>query len=194
VIEAFEGQYQRICLSARRLADFVKQHKIKGGFFRVGEINRIIRYAETDDKNPEIIDEAIELLLDYSASFDRDISQRILSHWQWIWEEPAEGFKAYYSLLPSSLVIDKLNKATAIRDYRCIKKWYREAVEDLDKAFLEIKSARKDLLSADTLNDPGFVLVEQDMHLVEAINWDIEEPNMTPETLEDYLDDYRYSK
>jgi hypothetical protein len=136
------------------------------------------------------VDSAMALLKKYNASFDRILPTNFTITKK-SWDDPSRSLSDCYAFLPSSLSIYKLEKAITLRDYRNFKMWYPEAIDELDKYFLEIRAARKELFDSDTLQNPGIILEENDRHI------DVEETSLTdilPITLGDYLDQYPWSK
>ena len=129
-------------------------------------MNRMSIYQDTIDEM-ETLAPLIDMLRQYLAAFDRDIPDEMSSQFQ----RSERRLKRVYATTEMSVMVDKVIEAYDMENMRPILRWYKEAVDELDKQFFVIRKARRELFDFDFRGCPGIVLEEQDMHLDEPAGW-----------------------
>jgi hypothetical protein len=90
-------------------------------------------------------------------------------------------FQEHYGTLPAESAIGQLNENITATSRRRFFELFRVAFDDLDRQYLEIVRARKQLYKWDTLNEPGCGIWADDTSLCsEIVNWDVLEPELGP--------------
>jgi hypothetical protein len=178
VVEALEAQYQRISEAATNIAEYIKDEKTKQGLFdaffsrKAFFASEYILYdGHWQDWDGDMGATGIRILQEYAASFQRDVPDELLQQF----EPEQRRLNALYSTVEPLKSVKKVILAYDAKNFRPLCRLFREAVDELDKRFLGIRKAREGLLAFDTKNCPGVVLEQLDMHLVEPVNWKVNE-------------------
>ncbi|EPE25351.1 hypothetical protein GLAREA_01263 [Glarea lozoyensis ATCC 20868] len=160
--------------AAGNIAEYIKDHKMKGGMFDSRHDADYVDYRFNWDG--EIGVTGIQRLKEYADSFQRDVPDELLPQF----EVQERRLKALYSQVEPLRSVDQVLLAHDMKDPSNILQLYRAAVDELDKKYLAIRAAREELWSFDTKGCPGVILDELDMHLVEPVNWKVHENRNSP--------------
>ena len=139
VLSYLEPQYQRISAAAIQVCEFVKAYKRKGLLFS--------SEAESFFLASFVAARALLLLEEYARSSVRDVpfhTQVNITRWK-------REFNSEYETLEREKLLSKLNKVMeSTRVNRTnFYQLFRDAVDNMDKQYLEIRAARKQLFEHD---------------------------------------------
>jgi hypothetical protein len=175
VLEYLEPQYQRIVAQAAAMAEFVKDENRRRG-------RGWPSLFQGSDYPPErdFVTTCIMYLEDYAATFVRDVPSYTKFHIR----KEKEEFDFAYSTLEREMTMAMLYNIQALRSMvyatREWRKWFKGAVDDMDKQYLAIRKARKALLDFDADDDYGCDIDLELWRCDEMINWGTTEPNLHP--------------
>jgi hypothetical protein len=143
----------------------------------------------------DFVTTCIMYLEDYAATFVRDVPSYTKFHIR----KEKEEFDFAYSTLEREMTMAMLYNIQALRSMvyatREWRKWFKSAVDDMDKQYLAIRKARKALLDFDADDNYGCDIDLELWRCDEMINWGATEPNLhplhlpTPDELHEYFDD-----
>lgn len=90
-------------------------------------------------------------------------------------------FYSYYKHLPREILLSQLQSAVEQQQYWLFAKWFKEAVDDMDAQYLEIREARRTLARWDPFDrgcdiDP----VDDNVLCDERVDWSVNEPEIAP--------------
>lgn len=167
VLEYLEPQYQRIVAQAAAMAEFVKaenRHKEERGW---PSLFQGFDYPPQKD----LLTTCLLFLEDYAATFVRDVP----SHTKFHIRKEKDEFDFAYSILEREITMKMLrnvhglqNMVYATREWR---KWFKSAVDDMDRQYLAIRKARKALLDFDGDDDFGCDIDLELWRCDEMIDW-----------------------
>jgi hypothetical protein len=173
VLGYLEPQYQRIANASLQLAEFVKAEKKRGGALFGPSL------LENYEVEPRCT-RALLLLEDYAQSFVRDVplATRINIRKRQTKFDCAYAFLERETLLKrlSSILVNDNVKITGSGKFFEL---FRLAVDNMDKQYLVIRKARKELFDCD--DDTYERIVDPELWKCdEMVNWELEEPGMKP--------------
>ncbi|CAG8952678.1 hypothetical protein HYFRA_00008920 [Hymenoscyphus fraxineus] len=183
VLEYLENQYQRITKAAGDLSNFVLTQKSTYGLFDPNTRHLPV-YLNGDTQSGVLT--AMVLLENYSTSFKRDMPLETKMQCYSL----DYSFSSLYGMMEPNFQFERVVRAFEASDLRDFVKWYQNAVDLFDEQYLEIRAARKQLFKFDMLEEFGVTLGPEDMHLIEHINWEVEEPEIGPWEQGDWHYDY----
>jgi hypothetical protein len=169
VVMFLEPQYQRIAVASTVMAQFIKREKRANGNFRIAEKDH-----DTKQVHLRFYAEAVVHLEDYAKAFARDVPPSIryairLVQSRFDVLSPCGDLVKPVSKLLGQLQISSDGQREFFRRYR-------KAVDALDKRFLQIRQARKDLFDYDIDNPECDIDLELG-RCDEMIDWTVDEPD-----------------
>ncbi|KAB8296966.1 hypothetical protein EYC80_002372 [Monilinia laxa] len=181
VLKEFEKQYKKINQSSAKLYNLIKKDRIfrgillMGGNFDNGIYTCQGRTLNLNKNTPVKLNwqrkltQGLLLLEDYLASFLRDMTNLPLK--LRIEYRLHEGTYSY-PVLPREQLMRQIRNAYVAWDYNSFLQYFKEAVDDMDSQWREIREAKKNVFRWDS----GRTLRGFDVEDVEAIVWDEIEP------------------
>jgi hypothetical protein len=174
VVEYLEAQYQRMSDAALQVMEFVKAMKMAGSLFSASaKINGYTAYHP-------IWVQGLVLLLEYAWSFERDVPSYI-RHYVLARKSHLEYG---HSIMKREKLVEHLvggleHPLSFRYTYKYVE-WFKEALDDMDKQYLEIRAARRALFDYD-IKEPGCNIDLELWRCDEMINWEVNEPMLCPE-------------
>jgi hypothetical protein len=176
VLEYLEPQYQRMVAQAAAMAEFVKgenRHRRERGW---PSLFQGFDYPPQKD----LLTTCLLFLEDYAAAFVRDVP----SHTKFHIRKEKDEFDFAYSTLERELMMKMLCNIQALRSMVSAtkewRKWFKGAVNDMDRQYLAIRKARKALLDFDADDDYGCNIDLELWRCDEMIKWGSIEPILRP--------------
>jgi hypothetical protein len=169
VVESLEYQYQRITAAHKTITEYIKQNKHFKQLFGADSWHDKISCSE-----------ALLHLEEYASTFKRcqTLGMQIL-----IRMNPRK-FDIAYAGLPRERLMKDLGDLleTSFCDNDEFPKMFKQAVDDMDSQYFEIRRARKALFDFDT-EDPKCHIKLDDLQCEDMIDWTVNEPVMFPTRL-----------
>lgn len=187
VVDYLEPQYRRIAQASAAMAEFVKANK--SSF-----IHLYPDFSSFGDPTKELLAACMVFLEEYAASFVRDIpmSTRLTIR------QNQRHFNFLYESMEREVLVKKLSEVVLDMEQHMVnelpwKTWFMTAVDDMDKQYLEIRKARKELFDFDRADDEAYGC-DIDLELWkcdEMIDWTVDEPKLEPYDLPNGLSSLR---
>ncbi|KAA8568597.1 hypothetical protein EYC84_007613 [Monilinia fructicola] len=152
VLEEFEKQYQKIYQSSAKLYYFIKQDRtFRGILLSGGKFNNSIYMCQGHklDLNKHALvkfnwekkmTKGLILLEDYAASFMRDMTNLPL---KFRIEHRLHERTRSYPVLPREQLMQRIRNAYVAWDYNSFLQYFKEAVDDMDSQYAEIREAKR---------------------------------------------------
>ncbi|KAH7418947.1 hypothetical protein BKA64DRAFT_715523 [Cadophora sp. MPI-SDFR-AT-0126] len=165
VIEYPEFQFQRVSAAASAIVSFVKEEKCSGGIFDCWQAT-----WSSDEECATICASTMMLLEEYDTAFKRDMPFDVKVKFR--------QFRSQFERVYATTGVG-ITQALLI---------FKAAVDRLDNLFLEMLRARRELFmwDAPTFDDRQCTIDPQIERSSESIDWECNEPNMTPVSFDDY--------
>ncbi|KAH8767724.1 hypothetical protein F5882DRAFT_509874 [Hyaloscypha sp. PMI_1271] len=176
VLGYLEPQYQRIANASLQRAEFVKAEKKRGGALFGPSLLEIY-----EGKPP--CTRALLLLEDYAQSFVRDVPLATRINIR----ERQTKFECAYAFLERETLLKRLSSILANDNLKITGsdkffELFKLAVDNMDKQYLVIRKARKELFDCD--DDTYERVIDPELwRCDEMVNWEREEPDMETEYL-----------
>jgi hypothetical protein len=176
VLGYLEPQYQRIANASLQLAEFVKAEKKRGGGLFGPSL------LENYEVEPRCT-RALLLLEDYAQSFIRDVPLATRINIR----KRQPKFDSAYAFLERETLLKRLdgllvNNNLKIAGSDKFLELFKLAVDNMDKQYLVIRKARKELFDCD--DDTYERVIDPELWKCdEMVNWGLEEPDMETEYL-----------
>jgi hypothetical protein len=174
VVEYLEAQYQRMSDAALQVTEFVKAMKTAGSIFSPSA--KMIGYTAYHP----IWVQGLVLLLEYAWSFERDVPSYIRHY---VLARKSHLVYGHSIMQREQLVehlVGGLDHPLSFRYTYKYVEWFKEALDDMDKQYLEIRAARRALFDYD-IKEPGCSIDLELWRCDEMINWEVNEPMLCPE-------------
>lgn len=175
VLDYLEPQYQRVMKASTSLISFIKEHKRDN--LDLFDPNFVSSKCEDRAIFRVACIKGYLLLRECVESFRRDIpfstKENIALN--------AHDFKIKYKSLPRDIGIKRLKYLIEQQDFDfdVFIKVFKEVVDDMERQYREIRSARRKLFEFDTLNRRGCDIDEELWRYDGEIDWTVTEPNFS---------------
>ncbi|KAK6594911.1 hypothetical protein H4I96_10642 [Botrytis cinerea] len=168
IIQYLEPQYQRAKLACLDLTEFIKWEKRKEGMLSP-KLSR-------EWHSSKIAAEAILLLERYEKALQRDFPYYDqIKHRDNLRKEIS-----FYNNLPRNVLMRQATDAFDAMNWQFFTSCFKRVVDDLDKQFMEMRSARKELFEDDEAIDTGCDIELDSNMCIDMIDWTKDEPRFGP--------------
>jgi hypothetical protein len=178
ILTYLEPQYQQIVRACDNLTCFVKWEKRKDGLLEANpEQPRCSCYGSHNTHEFDLA-VAMDLLEDYARAFSRQLDFPTKARFRLCKDKLDSSFNR----LPRERALDQLNAMFKLGGFEDFTAVFKMVCNDLDKQYLEIRKARRELFQWD-ISDDVEVEIDIDLQLSrcdEMANWDVNEPDLTP--------------
>ncbi len=144
MVDYLESQYKRIILADDALISYVNQQQLENGIYH-SDISTY--HLNTIDKAAlhKAVAEGTDVFKRYAKSFKRDVAEELKP----LVELDEDFFDSFYKDLPREECLSLVTKAARARDWDAWKTHFRNVVKNMDRQYLEIRAARKELFKYD---------------------------------------------
>jgi len=177
VLDYLEPQYQRIVQTSKRVTEFIKNEKRARRVLGL-EYCGAYKYNYNDKR---LLAEGLLILEDYNGALkQRDLPEE--TRINTVCDNLQEQSEAQYDRLPCENAMRDLQLSWKARDCEGCCEKFKKAFDKMDKQYMDIRKARKELFKWDFLHMPG---IEIDINspavlIDESINWDADELELFP--------------
>ncbi|KAF5877203.1 uncharacterized protein Bfra_001567 [Botrytis fragariae] len=181
IVQYLEPQYQRAKLACFNITEFIKSEKRKDGMLSP----KLTR----EWHSPTIAAEAILLLERYEQALQRDFPYADqIKH-----RANRRKDTSFYNNLPRNVLMRQATDAFDTMNWAFFPNCFKRMVDDLDKQFMEMRRARKELFESDKMLDVGCDIELDSKLCIEMVDWTKDEPKFGPKSNDREWNALRYS-
>ncbi|TGO24111.1 hypothetical protein BPAE_0112g00300 [Botrytis paeoniae] len=181
IVQYLEPQYQRAKLACFNITEFIKSQKRKDGM--------LSPKMSREWQSSMIAAEAMLLLERYEQALRRDFPYTDqIKH-----RANLRNTTSFYNNLPRNFLMRQATDAFDAMNWAFFISCFKRVVDDLDKQFMEMRRARKELFEDDKTLDIGCDIELDSKLCIEMIDWTEDEPKFGPKFNDQEWNGSRYS-
>jgi len=186
IVNFLEPQYKQLVEAGNRLNLFIKQEKTLGGIFDADRSTKTSAAASSEVTSSWSL--GLVFLEDYAKSFKRhcppEFRANFIRHGKY-WENAAQK-------LPMEVGLKQLHEMFETGDFESFVDVFKFVCDDMDKQYLEIRRARKELFAWDVSDNTGCEIDLELLRCDEIVDWSVNEPVLFPHRPTSYPQYRRY--
>ncbi|TGO47406.1 hypothetical protein BCON_0279g00050 [Botryotinia convoluta] len=181
IVQYLEPQYQRAKLACFNITEFIKSQKRKD--------EMLSPKMSREWQSSMIAAEAMLLLERYEQALRRDFPYTDqIKH-----RANLRNTTSFYNNLPRNFLMRQATDAFDSMNWAFFISCFRRVVDDLDKQFMEMRRARKELFEDDKTLDIGCDIELDSKLCIEMVDWTKDEPKFGPVSNDQEWNSSRYS-